>query len=61
MELMFGTTSPYNKGEEDSLFDSNCITPGTEFMESVSRHLKWFIRKKIKPKNILQFLNFGFE
>eukprot|EP00981_Chlorochromonas_danica_P000482 scaffold98_cov248-Ochromonas_danica.AAC.23 len=34
--------------DENTLFDSNCITPGTEFMEVVNRHLKWFIRKKMK-------------
>jgi 5'-3' exoribonuclease 1 len=30
------------------VFDSNCITPGTEFMEKVSRCIRYFIRKKIK-------------
>lgn len=37
-------------GEEQSggFFDSNCITPGTEFMEKVSNCIKYFIRKKIK-------------
>lgn len=34
--------------DESLMFDSNCITPGTEFMEKVSRALKYFIRKKIK-------------
>mmetsp|Transcript_26308 Transcript_26308/g.77783 ORF Transcript_26308/g.77783 Transcript_26308/m.77783 type:complete len:1519 (-) Transcript_26308:88-4644(-) len=29
-------------------FDSNCITPGTEFMARVSATIKYFIRKKIK-------------
>ena len=33
---------------ESSLFVSNCITPGTDFMEIVDIHLRWFIRKKIK-------------
>jgi 5'-3' exoribonuclease 1 len=28
-------------------FDSNCITPGTEFMERLTRQLKYFIAKKI--------------
>jgi 5'-3' exoribonuclease 1 len=28
-------------------FDSNCITPGTEFMQDLTKHLKFFIRKKI--------------
>jgi len=30
------------------LFDSNCITPGTEFMDRVSNAIKYMIRKKIK-------------
>ena len=30
------------------VFDSNCITPGTEFMAKVSDVIKYFIRKKIK-------------
>lgn len=30
------------------IFDSNCITPGTEFMEKVSNCIQYFIRKKIK-------------
>jgi hypothetical protein len=32
----------------DDIFDSNCITPGTEFMAALSEHLRYFIRKKIK-------------
>jgi 5'-3' exoribonuclease 1 len=34
--------------DETTLFDSNCITPGTEFMEIIDKHLRYFIRKKIK-------------
>ena len=30
------------------VFDSNCITPGTEFMAKVSDTIKYFIRQKIK-------------
>jgi len=33
---------------DKGIFDSNCITPGTEFMEKVSNCIKYFIRKKIK-------------
>lgn len=39
------------KGEEiddAEIFDSNCITPGTDFMARVSTHLKYFIRRKMK-------------
>ena len=34
--------------DESAIFDSNCITPGTDFMELVSKHLRWFIRSKMK-------------
>lgn len=34
--------------DEDLLFDTNCITPGTEFMDTVGAHIRWFIRKKMK-------------
>jgi hypothetical protein len=32
--------------DASAVFDSNCITPGTEFMARVSAHLRYFIRKK---------------
>ena len=31
----------------EEAFDSNCITPGTEFMAKLTRQLKYFISKKI--------------
>ena len=31
-----------------NVFDSNCITPGTEFLAKVSETIKYFIRKKLK-------------
>ncbi len=34
--------------DEETIFDSNCITPGTEFMAVVDAHLQYFIRKKVK-------------
>ena len=34
--------------DDAAIFDSNCITPGTEFMDLVSKHLRWFIRNKMK-------------
>lgn len=47
--------------DEETLFDSNCITPGTEFMEMVSRHLKWFIRKKMKEDTLWRDLTIVFS
>jgi 5'-3' exoribonuclease 1 len=35
-------------GHSSGAFDSNCITPGTDFMGRVSSTIKYFIRKKIK-------------
>lgn len=52
------------KGErvdEESAFDSNCITPGTDFMDQVSKHLKWFIRKKIKEDLLWRNLEIVFS
>lgn len=28
-------------------FDSNCITPGTKFMDFLSKYIDWYIRKKL--------------
>jgi len=39
------------RGEDvdpNTVFDSNCITPGTAFMNSLSTHLRYFVRKKMK-------------
>lgn len=35
-------------GKKKEVFDSNCITPGTEFLAKVSVTIQYFIRKKIK-------------
>jgi 5'-3' exoribonuclease 1 len=32
---------------KEDAFDSNCITPGTEFMQKLTKQLKYFINKKI--------------
>lgn len=34
------------------VFDSNCITPGTDFMAKLSEQLRWFIAKKIKEDSL---------
>merc|ERR1719502_1010032 len=33
---------------EEPPFDSNCITPGTEFMAKLSTHLRYYVRKKVR-------------
>eukprot|EP01103_Thecamoeba_quadrilineata_P015656 TRINITY_DN5010_c0_g5_i2.p1 TRINITY_DN5010_c0_g5~~TRINITY_DN5010_c0_g5_i2.p1 ORF type:complete len:1677 (+),score=317.46 TRINITY_DN5010_c0_g5_i2:59-5089(+) len=55
-----------SKGKKppDSVFDSNCITPGTDFMRMLSECLKYFIRKKIDEDNVwknLQIVYSGHE
>jgi 5'-3' exoribonuclease 1 len=32
---------------DDEPFDSNCITPGTLFMKRLSKHLEYYVRKRI--------------
>jgi 5'-3' exoribonuclease 1 len=32
---------------DDSPFDSNCITPGTKFMDYLSKYIDWYIRKRM--------------
>lgn len=36
-----------SKEEDDKGFDSNSITPGTKFMDYLSKYIDWYIRKKI--------------
>lgn len=45
------------KGEvlsNEARFDSNCITPGTEFMARLNEALKYFIKLKISTSAIWQ-------
>ena len=44
-----------------SMFDSNCITPGTEFMARVSDTIKYLIRKKLKEDPLWRNLNIIFS
>ena len=44
-----------------NVFDSNCITPGTEFMARVSETIKYFIRKKIKEDPVWRNLTVIFS
>lgn len=35
----------------DSVFDSNCITPGTKFTDHLTKYIDWHIRKKISEND----------
>uniref|UniRef100_A0A6C0EJU0 Xrn1 N-terminal domain-containing protein n=1 Tax=viral metagenome TaxID=1070528 RepID=A0A6C0EJU0_9ZZZZ len=34
-------------------FDSNCLTPGTKFMDYLTKYIDWYIRKKMSEPNSL--------
>lgn len=40
--------------EGDKTFDSNCLTPGTEFMDHLSKYIEWFIRQRISENPLWQ-------
>jgi 5'-3' exoribonuclease 1 len=44
-----------------AVFDSNCITPGTEFLAKVSVTIQYFIRKKIKEDPLWKGLSVIFS
>lgn len=46
---------------EEGGFDPNCITPGTKFMDNLSRYLDWFIRKKINEDTMYKNLEIVFS
>jgi len=47
--------------EEFDTFDSNCITPGTKFMDSLSRHIDSYIRHKIQTSPVWKNLEIVFS
>jgi len=49
------------KGETTAVFDSNCITPGTEFLTKVSDMIRFFIRMKIKDDPVWRGLTVIFS
>jgi 5'-3' exoribonuclease 1 len=56
-DLRIARLEAASRGEEvddDDVFDSNCITPGTEFMSTISTFLVFFIRRKMKEDPLWQ-------
>ena len=39
--------SAHEREEDDQRFDSNQITPGTKFMDHLSKYIDWYIRKRM--------------
>ncbi|CAI5739140.1 unnamed protein product [Hyaloperonospora brassicae] len=52
IQLNNGNTNERRSGDEtkgqSNPFDSNCITPGTSFLSTLSQHLVYFVRRKMK-------------
>jgi|SaaInlV_165m_DNA_1040744.scaffolds.fasta_scaffold00259_26 5'-3' exoribonuclease 1 len=42
-------------------FNSNCITPGTKFMDYLSKYIDWFIRKEMNSNPVWQNLEIIFS
>jgi 5'-3' exoribonuclease 1 len=47
--------------EQNGHFDSNCITPGTKFMDYLTKYIDWYIRKKITTEKKWQDLDIIFS
>ena len=48
--------SSLTRKDDDVSFDSNCISPGTKFMDYMSRYIDWFLRNKISEDPLWQNL-----
>lgn len=46
--------SSLERGDDDKSFDSNQMTPGTKFMDHLSKYIDWFIRKRISENPFWQ-------
>lgn len=47
--------------EEFKAFDSNCITPGTKFMDYMTKYIDWYIRKRLSEDQKWQNLEIIFS
>ena len=48
--------SSLEREENDKSFDSNCISPGTLFMDNLSTYIDWFIRSRLSENPLWQNL-----
>eukprot|EP00750_Incisomonas_marina_P001015 INCI1083.4.p1 GENE.INCI1083.4~~INCI1083.4.p1 ORF type:complete len:1093 (-),score=165.03 INCI1083.4:3129-6407(-) len=53
-EVFAAAEADGEKIDLETLFDSNCITPGTPFMAELHEHIKFFIQKKVKEDPVWQ-------
>ena len=47
--------------KEEQYFDSNCITPGTVFMDHLTKYIDWYIRKELSSNPKWQHLEVIFS
>lgn len=48
--------SSLEREDNDKSFDSNCISPGTLFMDNLSKYIDWFIRSRLTENPLWQNL-----
>lgn len=53
--------SSMTREEDDKSFDSNTLTPGTKFMDHLSKYIDWFIRKRITENPLWQNIEVVFS
>jgi 5'-3' exonuclease len=46
--------SALEREENDKTFDSNCLSPGTKFMDYLSKYIDWFIKQRITENPLWQ-------
>jgi 5'-3' exonuclease len=46
--------SALDREEDDTSFDSNCISPGTKFMDGMGRYIDWYIKKRMSEDQAWQ-------
>ena len=47
--------------DDDTIFDSNCISPGTKFMDYLNKYIDWYIRNKLSEDPLWQNLEIVFS
>jgi 5'-3' exonuclease len=53
--------SAMERDEKTQSFDSNCITPGTKWMDFLSKYIDWWIRKKMSEDSAWRNLEVVFS
>jgi 5'-3' exonuclease len=53
--------SVLEREDDDKSFDSNQISPGTKFMDNLSKYIDWYLRKKISENPLWQNIEIIFS